>query len=247
MYSKALNREVSIGIIAGENYQHILILLHGYQSGAEDISEKMNLYQIAVSYHCMIVIPNLDNGYYINHVNYDVSGYLGEELPDYIRENFDQSEKCDFLLAGISMGGYGALLQINKNNPYRVIVPISGAFIAHDVVIGNPEVVGQSFGLQTEYFLNTFAPIETLDCDADRNPVQAIQDERVSRKKVKVYLTCGTADLLYSRNREVCELLKKKNMEYVFLEIEQGEHNYLCFEKGLIGALSLVKTDDISL
>lgn len=227
-----LHSEASVGVIVPGGVDKLLILLHGYGGSFKHLDENLPLTEYAESNNMLIVTPNMNNGYYLDKPEYCVSRFLLSELVPYIRSEYCIEEKLPMYLAGISMGGYGSLL-IGARYPeeFRKVISVSGAFIAHDVAIGNPQVVGGPGDTEAlRYFSETFAPFSTLENDANRNPVAAIAD---CKNIPELVLTCGTEDELYPRNLIVLQTLYKKGVSYDWLPIEGGAHDYKAFDAGL--------------
>lgn len=232
--SRYLHDEVSIGVTVPERVDKVLILLHGYGGSYRHLDENLPLKEYAGNNNMLIVTPNMISGYYLDKPDYGVSQFLLSELTSYILSVYSIEENLPMYLAGISMGGYGSLL-IGTRYPerFRKVISISGAFIAHDVAIGNPQVVGgPGDTMALKYFTETFAPFDTLEKDVIRNPVAAIADCK-NNELPKFILTCGTEDELYSRNLAVLETLDKKGASYDWYPIKEGVHDYKAFDVGL--------------
>lgn len=211
-----------------------MLLLHGYDGSFGELDEKLPLVEYANLHNMMIVIPNMNNGYYLDKCNYRVNEFLMSEVIPMIFREFELKEELPMYIAGISMGGYGSLL-VGAAFPemFKRIISISGAFIAHDVAIGNPEVVGSAENMQViRYFSDIFAPFDTLENDKFRNPIAAIMDCHANGVP-KLIITCGIRDLLYERNLTAIQKFAGCGIEYDWFPIEEGAHDYKCFDVGL--------------
>lgn len=240
--SNYLHNEVTVGVIVPDRVEKLLLLLHGYGGSFRHLDENLPLTEYAMSNNMLIVTPNMNNGYYLDKPDYNVSQFLLSELVPHVLGVYGKEEKLPMYLAGISMGGYGSLL-IGAHFPerFRKVISISGAFIAHDVAIGNPQVVGGPGETEAlKYFTETFAPFDTLEIDAHRNPIAAV----VKCKNVELpelILTCGTEDELYSRNLIVLETLDKMGVSYEWYPSKGGAHDYKAFNDGLRYAFDTMK------
>lgn len=142
--SEYLNGEVLVGvIIPAAKIEKFMLLLHGYNGSFKHLDDNLPLKQYANDNNMIIVTPNMNNGYYLNKDNYQVNEFALQELIPLTFKRFGLKNELPMYIAGISMEGYGSLL-IGSAFPekFRKIISISGAFIAHDVAIGNPQVVG---------------------------------------------------------------------------------------------------------
>lgn len=233
--SKYLSGEVEIGIVKPNTYKRVLVLLHGCRSSFDDMRDKLPLTEYAEAHQIIIVIPNMNDGYYIDREGYLVGKFITEELFHILKMEYVLTEEMEVYLAGISMGGYGSLLiGLRYPDVFRGIAAISGSFIAHDVIIGNPEVVGSAYNPSTvHYFLNTFGPLCDLEQSVERNPEAAIRHWNKESTFPPLVLTCGTEDLLYTRNQNIINLLKNKELPFLWKEIPDGLHDWTCFDKGM--------------
>jgi len=232
MQSEYLNSEVSVGVIIPAKVEKFMLLLHGYGGSFKHLDDNLPLKQYADENHMVVVTPNMNNGYYLNKENYLVNEYVLRELIPLIFKRFDLKKELPMYIAGISMGGYGSLLIGSAfQDKFRKIISISGAFIAHDVAIGNPQVVGAPGDKVTwRYFTDTFAPFDTLESDRYRNPIAAIVNSKVVPELI---MTCGTKDELYERNLDAIRQFSEYGVVYDWFPIEDGLHDYEAFDAGL--------------
>lgn len=240
--SEYLQCETAVGVILPKKIEKFLLLLHGYDGSFEQLDEKLPLAEYANLHNMMIVIPNMNNGYYLDKCNYRVNEFLMSEVIPMIFCEFELKEELPMYIAGISMGGYGSLL-IGAAFPekFKKIISVSGAFIAHDVAIGNPQVVGTIENKETlKYFADIFAPFETLENDIYKNPIAAII-ECHANVVPKLIITCGTRDLLYERNLAAIQRFSEHGIEYDWFPIEEGIHDYKCFDVGFRSAFQMLE------
>ena len=247
--SQALGTNSEISIIKpneGE-VQRLMILLHGNlhtETPGElfcKIPEELSLEALCDKYQIMIVVPLMRNRYYISTEDYDCDSYAAHELPDYIKVRYDLPDSMEMILAGVSMGGYGAtLIGARTNGVFSKIISISGAYIANDVELGNPEVWGAlnpySHGLKNS-FLYYFLPLLDLGESVDRNALAAMRLFKEYNKKPELVIACGTEDWLYQRNLDFLKGLDDLGMKYVFERIDGGGHDAECFKTGLWKAM----------
>ena len=90
-----------------------LYLLNGFRGDHTDWLLNTDVNGWSRLYDCAIVMPSGENSAYMDHA---VSGtkygeYIGKELVDFTRKSFPLSDRReDTAVAGLSMGGYGALV-----------------------------------------------------------------------------------------------------------------------------------------
>ncbi len=222
------------------NINKVMLLLHGHMEPElsteilKYMPEELELEELCNQYGIMVVIPLMQNRYYISTKDYNCGLFVAQELPEVIIENYGIAEGKEWILAGISMGGFGATLIGAQTGVFRQIISISGAFIAHDVAIGNPQVWGNllpnSMNLYTS-FLYHFLPLEDLEQSVERNALAAL--ELLQKDRTIIVATCGTSDMLYTRNLEFKRAMDKYKVNYQFYPLENGEHEPECFKAGL--------------
>ena len=89
-----------------------LYLLHGLLGSHTDWVNNSRIRLRAEEKDLAVVMPSGDNSFYFNGRNpkSDYGDFIGKELPDVTRRMFPLSDKReDTFIAGLSMGGYGAL------------------------------------------------------------------------------------------------------------------------------------------
>lgn len=90
-----------------------LYFLHGYSGGAVETAMFSNIALYAMRYGVAVVMPDGENSFYTDDEkrNANFSRFIGEELVDVTRSVLPLSSRPeDTWIAGISMGGYGALI-----------------------------------------------------------------------------------------------------------------------------------------
>ena len=232
--SECLNKEVSLGVVLPDVVEKIVVLLHGFGGTHRILNSILPLEEYARKYKVMLVMPDMGDCYYIDKENFNVSRFVSCELLEFIRRAFGISEETGVVLAGISMGGYGSVL-IGTKYPekFEAVVSISGAFIASDVVIGNPQVVGTGKpGEVFNYYHRIFGPFSTLEDSVERNPLAAVKAV-VPEKMPHIYLTYGSEDLLLERGEKLKLILEERKLCYDWKVIEGGDHVAASFDEGL--------------
>lgn len=232
--SEYLNREVALGVVLPDEVKKIVILLHGYGGTYRILKDTLPLEEYARKYKIMLVTPDMGNGYYIDKENFNVSGFIACELLEFIRRAFGISEETGVILSGISMGGYGSVL-IGTKYPekFEEIISISGAFVASDVAIGNPEIVGTGKpGEVFRYFQNIFGPFDTLEDSTDRNPLAAVK-AITPEKMPPLVITYGSEDRLIIRGQKLKLILDERKLRYDWKVFEGGDHVAASFDEGL--------------
>ena len=246
--SEALSSEVLLKAILPDKNEvkNIMILLHGNMNPEKAVElwnvlpSELNLEELCNRYQMAVVIPLMENRYYISTKEYDCESLVAQELPDYMKRSYGISESVEVILAGISMGGFGATLISARTGVFRKVISISGAYIARDVEMGNPEVWGSlnpySLNIRKS-FLYYFLPLSDLSQSTERNALAALKLFHERSENPKFVVTCGTDEWFYSRNIELIGKMEEVGMDYWFYPVEHGRHDPDCFKKGLWKAM----------
>ena len=148
---------------------------------------------------------------------------MGKELVEYTRNIFPLSpEREDTLIGGISMGGYGALLNgLRYPETFGHIVAISSALITADV---ERRADTGSDGFSRGYFESLFGDLSKVR-GSKHDPWAAAEALRGSGKPLPgIYQAVGTEDFLYPVNREFKALMEKLSWPDYTYEEGPGGH-----------------------
>ena len=169
-------------------------------------------------------MPAGENGFYLDreaaHALY--GEFIGKELVELTRKMFPLSHwREDTFLAGLSMGGYGALrngLKYHENFGY--IAGLSSATIVEGLEDRTDNVdaffASRSFA---ESFLGDLSKVKNSDKD-----IYWLAKTLSSAKAELpcVYLACGTQDHLLDRNRALRDALRECGFDVTYQEAPGG-------------------------
>ena len=216
-----------------------LYLLHGYMGGVMDLFGRFSLGEFAEQNNLAIVMPDGENHFYTDDTQRnDLYGeFIGRELIEFTRLMFPLSDKReDTIIGGISMGGYGALINgLKYNDVFSRIIAISPAIITHELknATEEPDYIGCTSG----FYESVFGDLTTA---AERDTDPFFLSEKLAREKAifpNIYFACGCNDRLVHTNRKLDSHLTALNIPHIYEENE-GTHDNLFFTPHLIKALS---------
>jgi putative tributyrin esterase len=202
----------------------VLYLLHGLGGSHDDwISNRAHLAQHAMQYHIIIVTPEGKDGWYTDGAaaNEKFESYIVQELlPDVERRYRTIAMREGRAVAGLSMGGYGALkFGVKYPDKFIFAASMSGAH-------GAPR-----WDANDKELIDFVKPSLARVYGAMDNPVRAANDlfklidalppERIAQLPF-LYLDCGTEDFLIDSNRALDELLVKRKIPHEFRELPGG-------------------------
>ena len=221
--SQCLQRDILVNVVIPDTPSgKWLLLLHGYGGDRNEWIKKTNIIDLAQEHGVVISAPSCGNNYYLD-VQEPMGCFLGEELPAFMSKNYPiSSKRQDSSIAGASMGAFGALLIAARyNDVYSKVAAFGGAFIIHDIAIGNPAIVS---GADINYFRRVFGDFSTLE-GSERDPLSYVEKAVQTNCMGDIWLACGTNDVLYRSNKRLYENLKRMGVSVDFLSVP-GAHSW---------------------
>lgn len=198
----------------------LIYCLHGLTGNCNDWLYSGGAKDIFKDYKFIAVFPSADNSFYSN-IKYGQKyfDYIAYEVPNYI-EKFFPADTTKRYIAGLSMGGYGAL-KIAFRNPERFVAAaaFSGVLDIEDACnrLNNDEVLAAliaCFGKE----------LKVLDED---NLFKLAKRKDI---KMPIYISCGTEDFLYHENVNFVKSNPQLNIRFI---TEPGEHEWRLWHKNL--------------
>ena len=203
----------------------VLYLLHGLTGHYDNWVEKTRLADYARSYELIIVTPEGNDGWYSDSATEPTEKYesyiLQELIPD-VQHRYRTIETRDGrAIAGLSMGGYGAL-KFGIKNPemFGFAGSMSGALGA--ATWTQADLKGFEFIWRS--LAAVFGP--------ENSPTRAANDLSKLLRELKadrisalpyVYLDCGTEDPLLQSNRELADILVARKIAHEYRQLP-GAH-----------------------
>lgn len=247
--SALLGRSINYRVLFPVNYYSadkeqkrfpVIYLLHGLTGESANWIDKTRIALYAMHYDIFVVMVEGGNGWYTDSATVPADKYesyiLQELIPD-VEKRFRVSKERDGrAVAGLSMGGYGAL-KFGFKHPdlFAFVASMSGAFGAAnwtEADLKNHESIKKSL-------LQTFGP-RGSSTRADNDLFKLAR--QVSTETVKslpfVYLDCGTEDILFQDNRAFVGLLLEKKIAHEYRELP-GSHDWQYWDRQIQEILKL--------
>lgn len=171
----------------------VLYLLHGYGNNEGQWTGYTNVELFAEERQIAVVMIAAENKFYINQPGGDsYADFIDKELPEFICGMFPVSERPeDTYIAGLSMGGFGALCH-SLNHPVRFAA--AGAFSA--AISANP--------VQSD-----ITSTEERELLPEHDLFQIAQKAAAAGRLPKLYVSCGDKDFLLEANQKFVDHLKR--------------------------------------
>jgi S-formylglutathione hydrolase FrmB len=230
--SRLLERTVHYIAILPPNYQDaqskglrypVLYLLHGLTGHYIDWQSKTKIAEYAVAYEVIIITPEGDDGWYTDSatvVNAKYESYIIEELiPDVDVRFRTMKERSGRAIAGLSMGGYGALkFGVKYPHKFAFAASLSGALEAASW--RQSEIRMESIWRSLHSLFGPDASVTRTSNDLMKL-VDELSADEVARLPY-LYLDCGTEDPLFQTNRRFADLLTRKKVPHEFRQLPGG-------------------------
>ncbi len=218
-----LNHKNSEYFHDGAKFQ-VLYLLHGAYGDATDWMRLTSIEKYAQNHKLAVVMPSASNSFYQDMFKGSkYLTYLTEELPAFVQSLFPISTKReDTFVAGLSMGGYGAVkLAFEKPEQYAACASLSGAIDLCAVRGGIRDGEIQGPFCWNALFADPNA-IEGSDAD-----LFALGKKRLAEGRAlpKVYQTVGTEDFIYQANLSAKTKLEALGVDLTYTEYP-GIHDW---------------------
>ncbi len=205
----------------------VLYLLHGHGGHYTDWPTRTNVADYAAQYRLIIVMPEGNNSWYVDGArgqNDKYETYILQELvPDVDKRFRTIQSRYGRAIAGLSMGGYGAIKYgLKYPGTFAFAASMSGAFGV------SRYTQNEMGGANWEPFLNTFGPVgsETRKANDVFEIARALSPARVASLPY-FYFDCGTEDAAqhFKANRELSEIFLEKKISHEYRELP-GNHSW---------------------
>ena len=229
-YSETLNLSTGITVfipqhsaiqVSGSGKLPVLYLLHGLSADHTDWIRHSFIERYADNKGIAVVMPSVGRSYYTDmKYGSPYFTFLSEELPIVVRALFPISDRReDTFVAGMSMGGYGALkLGLSFPERYAAAASLSGGL----------DIVSRMNGL------NNFQPNELIAIFGDVAELKGSPNDlfylldklkEYDGNKPMLYQCCGTEDFLYPDNQTFRRYAIDLGIEVTYDE-GYGEHDW---------------------
>ena len=210
----------------------VLYLLHGMSDDYTCWMRRTSIERYVSKLNLAVVMPDGDLSWYTN-TTYEQKylKHIAEELPAICRDFFPNisSMREKTFIAGNSMGGYGAFkIALTYPERFGYAAGLSAAFSLQDVLEQN---IAEE--VDTGFWKGIFGSLEHLEESEHAIPVLArkrMKETKDSSILPKLYVCCGTEDVLYASQKEVAEELIDIGYALTYRE-RNGGHNWTFWDE----------------
>lgn len=224
-------------LVAQREHQRLhptLYLLHGLSDDESVWTRLTSIERYVAPLGLAVVMPNVHRSFYTNmRHGYRYWDFVSRELVDKARQFFPlSSAREDNVVAGLSMGGYGAF-KLALTLPERFAAAASLSGVA-DVTRFRPERVADyalifgEGGPEPGSEHDLFALATRLAAAAGPRP--------------RLYQCCGTEDFLLAQNRQLQQHLAPLGLDYHYQE-GPGGHDWAYWDAAIAAAIGWLVAD----
>ena len=224
----------------GDKKYPVLYLLHGQFDDDTAYIRKSLIETYVQNKDLIVVMPNVHRSFYTNcKEGHEYYNFIEKELPVIIGNFFHASRKReDQFIAGLSMGGYGALkIALNAPEKYAACASMSGAI---DPIEANTNKEAEAYPVpdMAENIFRVFGSREEFKNSENDLCFQLRELDKKEGSKPRFFISCGDKDFLLQQNKEFVRIFKEelKTMDCVFKQMP-GSHNWEYWNKALLDVL----------
>lgn len=220
-FSHALVKQTAAYVLlpeVGEGPFPVLYLLHGLSDNHTIWLRRTSIERYVANLGLIVVMPDGGRGFYADAAEgYAYGKAIGEELVDRIDRTFPtQASREGRVIAGLSMGGYGALrLALTYPERFRAAHSLSGAvgFAHSEANLDDPR-------------MPEFQRIVGADYKGGANDLYTLAEKNLAEGTLpQLRIDCGTEDFLLEDNRAYTEYLTKIHVPHEYAEYP-GAHTW---------------------
>lgn len=202
----------------------VLYLLHGLTDDESAWTRFSGVERYVRALNLAVVMPNVHRSYYCNMMHgYRYWDFVSEELPLIARALFPLSARREqSFVAGLSMGGYGALkLALRKPEAFAAVASFSACCDLSGLQRERPAEFAAIFG-DAEGVRSSGSDLRELAREL------AQRDE----PKPKILQTCGREDPLLCENRSFRDFVAPLGLDYEYEE-SPGQHDWAYWDAAI--------------
>jgi putative tributyrin esterase len=210
----------------------VLYLLHGLGGHYSDWTTKTNIADYAQQYRMIVITLEGNDSWYTDSATVPADKYesyfLKELIPDVQRRYRTIETRHGRAVAGLSMGGYGAL-KFGLKSPGTFIFAGSMSGVAEAASWSDADL--KNLAWIRDSLQPVFGPAgsETRKANDLFEIVRQINPGRVASLPY-FYLDCGTEDVMFSSNEKFAALLREKKVPHEYRELP-GNHGWAYWDQ----------------
>jgi enterochelin esterase-like enzyme len=228
----------------------VVYLLHGYsddETGWIQFGEAGRIADIGITEGkippCILIIPDGKVTWYCN--SYDKKNlwednFINEFIP-FVEKEYRVRAKKEFrAIAGLSMGGYGALkLSMRHTDLFSTCVALSSGTFTNEEIIKMPDADYSRYFTEL-YGKGLKGEARLSEAWRANNPLDLINAVPLDKlKSVRFWIDCGDDDFLCNGNSQLHVDMKKLGIPHEY-RVRDGGHSWSYWRSGLATGLEYI-------
>jgi S-formylglutathione hydrolase FrmB len=246
-HSKLINSTLAYNVILPSDYRQsrttrypVLYLLHGLAGHYTDWLTRTNVADYASQYRMIVVMPEGNNNWYVDGAPLKTASgserpgdkyesyILRELLPDVDKRYRTIQSRYGRAIAGLSMGGYGAIkFGLKYPSTFAFAGSMSGALAAASWTEDDMKTVKAVYDSLPPVFGPTGS--EVRKANDIFQIAQGLPAARVAALPY-FYLDSGTEDFFFEVNHRFADLLREKKIPHEYRELP-GDHSWQYWDR----------------
>jgi len=233
--SKLMARDMPYRVIVPVGYDAkpeqrfpVIYLLHGLAGHFTNWTDLTKVTSYAAKYNFIIVMPEGNDGWYTDSATVPKDKYesylLRELIPEIDKKYRTVRDRAHRIVAGLSMGGYGAIkFGLKYPEMFSVVGSFSGALTAP---LPSALDIAPTWKELIVSLASVYGP-EDSKTRRDNDIFRLLNEMPADKLRSLpfIYLACGTEDNLLKTNRDLDALLLDKKLPHEFREAP-GKHEW---------------------
>lgn len=205
-----------------------LYLLHGGFGSDLDWLSGTRIERYATEHHLAVIMPAGENGFYLDTKSgvRNYGQFIGKELVELMQKMFPLSSKReDTFIGGLSMGGYGALINgLRYHDTFSKIGLLSPALMQNSII--NSQYNANQRIFDRRYYEEVYSNLDEIKgSEVDYFAlIKAKKEENADLPDL--YICCGEDDTVFiDENRKYHQYLKELGILHEYYE-SKGGHDW---------------------
>jgi putative tributyrin esterase len=221
---QATEQQIGVSSDATAGDPPLLYLLHGLSDDATAWQRYTSIERYAAEHGVAVVMPQGGRSFYADEVHgVRYWTHLTQELPEVVSSFFRVSQRPEeTFVAGLSMGGYGALKwALHHPDRFAAVASLSGAVDVRTLLPERPEIYRRVF-------------------DERLGPDDILEDLLQQRRSVALppmFVGCGTDDPLYDENVRFADQAVAAGVD-VQTDFRPGAHEWTVWDATIAAVLA---------
>lgn len=250
-FSKSLMRTVTVNVLMPTDKMvfpgmaapekkplKTLYLLHGIFGDHTDWVNGTRLQSWAQDKGLCVVMPAGENHFYVDNPETEsyFGKFIGEDLVNFTRDTFRLSERReDTFIGGLSMGGYGAIVNgLRYSETFGRVIMLSAGLILERVLASTPDDPMPTH--RRGFYQGVFGDLSKLKGSDMDYEALVLKRKAEGKPLPEIYQCCGTEDFLYGPNCAFRDFLREQGVPVTWAE-GPGAHNWTFWDSYIQKAL----------